>query len=164
MGFQPGWLQDVTRPSGGGTFQRPEHGDISIGNTRKALIKHCRSGRSIPSPQVPEAQDRGPESRGRSRNSRGPLVSPGPQLTGTCTVSASKNLDLLEGFELEEEEEEKEGDGHLEAHMEGNNMPSPPVDRGKVLHEGPGKGVVEELMKGKQEDPQDPGKIHPDDL
>ena len=65
---------------------------------------------------------------------------------------------------MEEEEEEKERDGHLEAHMEGDNKPSLNVDRGKVLHEGPGTGVVDELMKGTQEDPQDPGKIHPEDL
>ena len=62
------------------------------------------------------------------------------------------------------EENKKEGDGPIEAHKGGNNVPSPHADQGEVLDVDPSAGVVEEPSEATQDDPQSSGWVLPKGL
>ena len=102
--------------------------------------------------------------RDHGQDLRRPLMSPGPSFNGHClglargevgaAAAEAESMGRTEGFKLKE----KEGEGPLEAHVEGDSAQSTHANTGKAPCEDPGAGVVEEPLEGIPEDTQDQGQ------
>ena len=80
------------------------------------------------------------------------------KMKGDGTLEVHEEGNNVPSPQAPAEENEKEGDGPIEAHKGGDNVQSPQADQREVINKVPGAAVVEEPSEGTQEDPQSPGR------